>query len=91
MMLLEDIINGSHLYEMSDDFQTEMPENEIEILEPVLKALPEDSQAFFRMAFDDLNEKKDYMLELILNRFDVLRVSRLCFFEVKPEGYQDIN
>jgi hypothetical protein len=81
LMLLEDIISGSHLYELGDDFETELPVDEIEILAPVLAALPKDSQEFFRQAFDDQNAKKDNMLELILGRFDILRVSRLSFFE----------
>ncbi len=58
---------------------------EREIFAPVTAALPPDSQEFFRQAFDRRDEKNDYILELILDRFGVLKITRLSFFEAYPD------
>ncbi len=81
-LLLEDFLDGgAHLYDIDAKLGEITLKDELQIIEPFFKKLPEDSQKYFRELIEHDEKKWDLLFDIFLKEIRKLMLTCVSFFE----------
>jgi hypothetical protein len=81
MLTLTELLDDNHKYFVDEKLTQISFKSELEILEPVIQALPGDSQEFLRWKFAPDSSDNDDMYNKIMSQLDDLIMTNISFFE----------
>jgi hypothetical protein len=78
---MSDLGDDNHIYEMDRDMRILRGGDELELIRPVLQALPGDARAFFEKVFEGSEDWVNEYFEILFEQFGNLKVKRANFLE----------
>ena len=91
LWLISELSNSNHIYEMSQNVAQLKEKDELEILKPLLKNLPEETKEYFLKVFQATDEKRDEFFETFFSQFDTLKVTKANFIEKGQAAEKTLN
>lgn len=83
LMLMSDFEGGNHIYEMEKDIHALGMKDELEIIKPVLRYLPDDAIAHFLNIFESKDERREKFFDRFFSEFGNLKIIKSNFMERK--------